>query len=115
MQRLGPHCTHELEAVLPTTGCVLLVSPPPSLGQRRLLRARGYYTQRLLRARNVGFDDAMMNGAVNELSGGWRMKLAIACAMLQVRESTPRACQFTLHEEVKGSISNTNEATATPA
>ena len=32
----------------------------------------------------VGFDTTMMEGMVNELSGGWRMKLAIACAMLQV-------------------------------
>jgi translation initiation factor RLI1 len=31
----------------------------------------------------VGFEDHAMEGPVNELSGGWRMKLAIACAMLQ--------------------------------
>ena len=31
---------------------------------------------------NVGFDEAKMTGALQSLSGGWRMKLAIARAML---------------------------------
>jgi len=31
----------------------------------------------------VGFDDEKMNASVNELSGGWRMKLAIATAVTQ--------------------------------
>ena len=33
--------------------------------------------------REVGFDDKMMGKRVNELSGGWRMRLAIAAAMTQ--------------------------------
>ena len=33
--------------------------------------------------RSVGFDDAMMQKTVAELSGGWRMRLSIARAMLQ--------------------------------
>jgi ATPase subunit of ABC transporter with duplicated ATPase domains len=34
--------------------------------------------------KEVGFSDEQIgSGMVNELSGGWRMKLAIACAMLQ--------------------------------
>ena len=33
--------------------------------------------------RSVGFDDAMMRKTVAELSGGWRMRLSIARAMLQ--------------------------------
>ena len=31
---------------------------------------------------NVGFDETKMNGSIQSLSGGWRMKLAIARAML---------------------------------
>ena len=31
---------------------------------------------------NVGFDETKMNGTIQSLSGGWRMKLAIARAML---------------------------------
>jgi len=31
----------------------------------------------------VGFDDAMYAKAVGELSGGWKMRLALACAILQ--------------------------------
>ena len=33
--------------------------------------------------KEVGFDDKMMGKRVNELSGGWRMRLAIASAMTQ--------------------------------
>lgn len=33
--------------------------------------------------RSVGFTEMMLNGAVSYLSGGWRMKLALARAMLQ--------------------------------
>lgn len=33
--------------------------------------------------RDVGFDDDMYAKAVGELSGGWKMRLALACAILQ--------------------------------
>eukprot|EP00232_Nephroselmis_pyriformis_P026903 CAMPEP_0182867122 /NCGR_PEP_ID=MMETSP0034_2-20130328/8549_1 /TAXON_ID=156128 /ORGANISM="Nephroselmis pyriformis, Strain CCMP717" /LENGTH=650 /DNA_ID=CAMNT_0024999461 /DNA_START=8 /DNA_END=1960 /DNA_ORIENTATION=- len=32
---------------------------------------------------SVGFDDKMRSMSVSELSGGWRMRLAVACALLQ--------------------------------
>eukprot|EP00929_Paragymnodinium_shiwhaense_P014755 TRINITY_DN122714_c0_g1_i1.p1 TRINITY_DN122714_c0_g1~~TRINITY_DN122714_c0_g1_i1.p1 ORF type:complete len:1285 (+),score=319.99 TRINITY_DN122714_c0_g1_i1:120-3974(+) len=33
--------------------------------------------------KNVGFDDAMYSKAIGELSGGWKMRLALGCAALK--------------------------------
>merc|ERR1719421_2704720 len=33
--------------------------------------------------KDVGFDDDMYSKAIGELSGGWKMRLALACAILQ--------------------------------
>lgn len=33
--------------------------------------------------KDTGFDDAMYSKAIGELSGGWKMRLALACAVLQ--------------------------------
>jgi len=38
--------------------------------------------------KNVGFDEAMYSKQIGELSGGWKMRLALACASLQGADVT---------------------------